>query len=92
MASILASRDRRSEDVRILSVVVAELKFGNIERHVLAADLVECADNAALEDRPKAFNRVRVNRTDNVFVCGVIDDFMLRENLVKVFVIRPNGR
>jgi hypothetical protein len=85
----LTSADRRSEDVRILPVVVAELELSNIERHVFAADLVEGADNAALEDRPEALDCVRVYGADNVFVRGVIDDLVLRENLVEVLVTNP---
>jgi hypothetical protein len=50
----LASADRRSEDVRVFAVIIAELKLGNIERHVFLADLVEAPDDPALEDRPPA--------------------------------------
>jgi hypothetical protein len=85
----LTSRDCGSEDVRVLAVIVSELKLGDIERHVLAVDLVERPDDTALEYRPEALNRIRMNRADNVFMCGVIDDFMLRENLVEVFVSNP---
>lgn len=35
---------------------------------------MECADNAALQDRPKAFNRVGVNCTNNIFVFAVLDE------------------
>src|SRR5436190_16663030 len=40
--------DRRSEDVSIHGVIVAELKLRNIEGHILAAHLVESPNNAAL--------------------------------------------
>jgi hypothetical protein len=86
---VSALRYRRSKDIRILPIVIAELKFRNVQQHVFTADLVECADHTALEDRPEALNRVRVNRADNIFVRGVIDDFMLRESLVEVFVADP---
>jgi hypothetical protein len=69
-ASGLASRNRRCENVRVLPVIVAELELGDIERHVLAADL---ANNVTFEDRPEALDCVRVNRADNIFVRGVID-------------------
>jgi hypothetical protein len=49
----LASANRRSENVRITAVVISELKFGDIQRHIFGTHFVECADNAALEDRPK---------------------------------------
>src|SRR5947209_836197 len=70
---ILASRNCRSEDVRVSAIVVAELKFRNVERHVFAADLVERADNAALEDRPKAFDAIRVYEAVDVFAKRVLD-------------------
>jgi hypothetical protein len=61
-----ASPDRLAEDVLVFPIVVPELELGDIERHVLGADLVECADNTALEDRPEAFNRVGVDRADYI--------------------------
>ena len=45
----LASLDRRSEDVRVLPIIVAELKLGDIERHIFSAHFVERADHAALK-------------------------------------------
>src|SRR5438552_15027611 len=71
-----ASPDRLAEDVRVIAVVVAELEFRDVERHVLGADLVEGADNAALEDAAEAFNRVGVDRADNVLTLGVVNDAM----------------
>ena len=73
MSFALASADRRSEDVRILAVVVAELKLGDIERHVLRAHLVEGPDHTALEDRPEAFDRIRVDRTMHILPKRVLD-------------------
>src|SRR5882724_1601012 len=49
------SLNRRSENVVIEAVVVAELKFGDVERHIFGADLVERADDAALEDAPRGY-------------------------------------
>jgi hypothetical protein len=37
----LTSPDRRSENVGILAIVVAELKFSDVERHVLGTHFVE---------------------------------------------------
>ena len=45
----LASADCRSEDIPVLAIVIPDLELGNIERHVLVADLVEGADDAALK-------------------------------------------
>jgi hypothetical protein len=69
----LASLDRRSEDVRALTVVIAELELSDIQRHIFAAHFVECADNAALEDRPKAFNGLSVNCTDNILTSRMVN-------------------
>lgn len=69
----LASAYRRSEDIGIEAIVIAELELGNIERHVFGAHLVESADNAAFEDRSKTFDGVGVDRTNNVLLAVVID-------------------
>lgn len=45
-----------AEDIRVLPVVVAPLKLGDVERQILAANVVERADDAALDERPEAFN------------------------------------
>ena len=47
-----ATRYRGSEYIRVLSVVVLELKFPNVQGQILFADFVERADNATLEGRP----------------------------------------
>jgi hypothetical protein len=54
---MLASLNRRSENVGIEPIVVAELKFGDVQRHVFCADLVEAPDDAAFEDRPEALGK-----------------------------------
>ena len=63
---------RRPEHIGVAAVVVPELKFGDVERQIFCAHLVERADHAALEDAPKAFNRVRVNCADNVLLVTVL--------------------
>ncbi|VTZ48326.1 hypothetical protein MPC4_10276 [Methylocella tundrae] len=73
---MLAFPDRLSEDVRVVAVVIAELKLGNIEMHVFTADLVEAADNAALENRPEAFDFLGMYRAYNVLAPRVIDNTM----------------
>src|SRR5262245_6189210 len=47
-----------SEDVRVVPIVVTELKFRDVQRHVFCTHLVERTDHAALEDTPETFNRV----------------------------------
>src|ERR1051326_4598561 len=72
----LASADRRSENVRIHAVIVAELELRDIERQIFLADLVEGPDHAALDDRPEAFDRVGVDGADNVMAGAVVDHTM----------------
>lgn len=62
--NILAPIDRRSENIRVVAVIISKLELGNIERQVLAADLVEGANNATLEDR------LALNGADNRRLCG----------------------
>lgn len=55
----LASIDRRSKDIRVFPMVVAELEFRDVQRHIFLAHLVECADYTALDDRPEAYRMLR---------------------------------
>lgn len=75
--SISASLNRRAENVRIEAVIIAELKLRNVQRQMLLADFVERADDTALEDAPKPFNRVRVNCADHVASGFVIDGLVI---------------
>jgi hypothetical protein len=67
----LAFLDRRPENIRVQAVIIAELELGDIERKVLFADLVEGADPAALDQRPEALNRVRVDAADTPLPAGM---------------------
>src|SRR6266536_602893 len=69
-AYALASRNRRSENVRTL------------------ADLVECADHAALDDRPETFDGLRVDRADHVLLFGVVNDGV-RIFFAEMFITNP---
>src|SRR5216684_3230651 len=71
-----ASSYRCPENVFRLPIVVAEHKFVQIERQILLAHLVIAAHDSALEQRPKAFNRVRVDDAVDVFARTVTDDAM----------------
>jgi hypothetical protein len=84
----LASPDRLAEDVRVLAVVVAELKLGDVQRQVLGADLVERADDAALEDRPEALDRLGMDRSDDVLAGGMVDD-SVRKLPVEAAIANP---
>jgi hypothetical protein len=80
--------DRRSEDVRVVTIVIAELEFSDIERQIFVAHLVECPDHAALDQRPKALNRVRVNRADDV-LAGVMVDLFVRVGFAEPRIAFP---
>jgi hypothetical protein len=43
---------------------------------VFFANVVEGADDPALDDRPRSLNRVRVNSSDDVLLCGMVDGGM----------------
>ena len=45
--ALSASLNRRPEDVRVLTIIVAKLELGNIERHIFGAYLVEAANDRA---------------------------------------------
>jgi len=81
--SVLASGNRRSKDICIFPVIVAELKFCNIERHVFGTGLVEASNYTALENRPEAFNRVRMNRADDILPSGMV----VRHNALSSVVV-----
>src|SRR5713226_9045025 len=61
----------RAEDVRILPVVMAELKFREVERQVLLADAVVGPDHATLEKRPEAIKVRGMDFAADVFALGV---------------------
>jgi len=66
-----------SENVGVHAVVIAPRKLCDVQGEIFAADLVECAHDTALEDAPEAFDRVGVDRTDNV-ILRVMPDGMVR--------------
>ena len=70
---MLAPIDRRSEDVRVPPIVISELELCNIERHIFAAHFVEGADDAALEDRPEAFDGLSMDRADDILPSGMVN-------------------
>src|ERR1700730_2074968 len=74
MTDFLTSFNRRSEDVRILSIIIAELELGDIERHIFPAHFVECAYHAALEDRPEAFDGLSVDCSDDILTSRMVNN------------------
>src|SRR5258708_16248425 len=74
---------RRSENVRVHPVVVAELEFIDVEREIFPADLMERSHDAALNQRPEAFDGVGVNVSVHIFAFAVVHHAM-REVLVQI--------
>ncbi|MGB6656536.1 MAG: hypothetical protein WA926_10880 [Methylovirgula sp.] len=68
-----ASLDCFSENVGVLTIVVAKLKFSDVERQVFFADFMECAHHPTLNQRPETFNRIRVNRADDILTARMVD-------------------
>lgn len=87
-AVLSASLNRRSENVVVKAVIIAELELSDIEVKVLFADVVEGANDAAFEDAPEAFNGLRMDSADDILVFGVIDG-AVRECKTKVPVANP---
>ena len=77
----------RAEDVRIFPIVISERKLCDVQREILAADLVERAHDAALQERPETLNCVCMDRTDNV-ASGAVTDSGVREFLPELAIGR----
>jgi hypothetical protein len=73
----LAATNCRSENIGIAPVVVPELKLRDVQRHIFGADFVEATDDPAFEDAPEAFNRVRMNRANNVLLFVVVNGLVI---------------
>jgi hypothetical protein len=85
VSGVSATTYGRAEDVRVVPVIVAELKFRNIQRQILAADLVEAAHDAALQQRLEAVNGLRMHHAIDVLPRGMIDGTVI-VNLVQRIV------
>src|SRR5260370_38075227 len=75
-ACVSAASYRSREDIGIVAVIVAELEFGDVERQILFADLMERPDHATLDERPETVDRLSVNCADDVLFFGVVDGFV----------------
>src|SRR5438105_4342537 len=78
-----AIRYQKPERIGFVARVVAELEFAGVERQIGFADLVEIADDAAFDQRPEAFDVLRVHRADDVLLMGMGD------HLMRVFAVQP---
>jgi hypothetical protein len=84
----LTSANRRSKNIVVKAIIVPELELRNVKMQVLFADIVECADDAAFDDAPETFNRIRVNGTNNVLPLRMIDSDV-RIGLSEAVVTNP---
>jgi hypothetical protein len=85
---MLTPLNRRSENVVVEAIIIPELELCNVKMQVLFADIVECPHDTALEDAPKAFNRLGVNSTDNILMLGMVNG-AVGERKPKVPVANP---
>ena len=76
------------KNVRITAIIIAELEFGNIERHIFAAYLVERTNDTAFDDGPKAFDGLSMNGTDDILLFGMVNDGM-RIFAIKAAISNP---
>jgi hypothetical protein len=86
----LASAYCRSENVVIHPVVIAELKLSDVQWEIFRADFVERSDDTALHNRPEPFNRVGVDRADNVLAFAVVYDLVRvakAQSMIRIKVI-----
>lgn len=72
MTVFSASADCGSKDVCVLAVIIPKLELRDIERHVLPAYFMKRPYDTALQDRPEAFNRVGVDRTDDIAASAMV--------------------
>jgi hypothetical protein len=86
--NILTFVDSCAENVHVQAIIIPKLEFGDIERQIFFADLVDRPDHTAFDERPEAFDRVRVNSADDILPFGVVDRRM-REYAVQALIANP---
>jgi hypothetical protein len=81
---LLAARKKLRENVGILSIVVPECEFGQIQREIRLADFVVAAHDAASEQRPKRFNRLRMDFAAHKFIGLVRDEIVFEAHPIQM--------
>jgi hypothetical protein len=87
---VSAARYRGAENVGVVSVVISELEFGNIQRQIFAADFVEAAHDAALQERPKAIDGLRMDNAVNILPGAMADGLVLLQIPITGMFISSN--
>ena len=86
---VSATTYRRAEDIWIAPIVVPKFELRNIQGQIFAADLVVSSDDAAFDERPEAFDRIRMDCADHVLADAVVNNAM-PEAIVHTVVPRPS--
>jgi hypothetical protein len=84
-----ASRYSRSKNVIVEAVIVPELKLRNVKMQILFADVMKGADDPALDNAPKAFNRIGVDRADHILLLGMVDSGVWVALLAQAMIANP---
>ena len=76
-----------TEDVRVLAMVIAELKFSEVQRKILLRNMVKASHDAALQQAPERFNIIGMNLAANVFALPVSHNCMFRDKSIAGMLI-----
>src|SRR5258708_38181215 len=75
-----------AENIGVVAIVAAELKFGQVQRQIFLAHVVIGADDSALEQRPERFDVVRVNQAAHVLAL-TMSNRLMRESLPAIQIV-----
>src|SRR5208283_1140132 len=82
VAEVPASEDASAscyelaKHIRVLAMIVTELKLREVQRKILRADIVVCPDHTTLEQRPERFHVVGVHVAANILASAMADGFV----------------
>ena len=76
---------RRTEDVRVLPIVVTELKLGNIQRQIFGGNFVVGAYDATFQDGPETLNSLGVDGANNILTASMVNR-PVREFLAQIAI------
>jgi hypothetical protein len=84
-----ASSYSAAKDVRVIAVVVAELKFSKVQWQVFLANVVKRSHHSALQERPKRIDILSVNFATYVLANRVFDGVVFIAKLIQIIVALP---